>query len=1299
MGGLWSIWVTLGRFSSFVLVAFIGLCVASPSSSIYGAPAKHTTTRRIRERLPRAAQQRIASLGRSHPSLNDAQLAQLFSRDPKLGSLSNWTVQEVGRLRRNRHLPTKPERDQILAKAAIALLRTRPKSEGAQETLRGIRQQHPGVDEAGLLRLAADHPALAKALLPHYQQGARPQFTQTRLSLAQARTIPLSWKTVLRSIERQESAVVGRLFDLLGEIERTHGNGDGRLSPRDLQNSTDPLIAMVMQNVYRLSGGKRVLSLATIRKHLPEAIVKAARKGRGTHGEAIAGLFLNVLNESIDTLSLAYHEQVIIGLETPQRFAEAMGIAPARWANIKKQLPSAFPSLENLPLDEARLETLAQLYSTVLSGAINAQTFYRKSGLSTALLAMLQSARPELFPRGQDSKGYAPLNGSRSVAIGEGKLETLSSQWLSNVVNGAMGFLDFARQSGYSRIQLERITDQHPDYFPRAIPPLKVSQPLALAVGQLASQLFDRNCLLGAKNIIAAINSDARFVGRHGLLDNIRYQQLRALAPDRYPPLANGPENQQYVDGKLGAEIVALRTLHPELFSPQLDINGIANLLQKKYAQLKLSRVANLRHRKPLLFAAQATKRVNKASRLNDARMLADLLKANATAGRSASLAVIATQLEATDARYTKDYLYRLRGEFRESIFAGSVLSTATRQAERSGYVAQELFALVLELAPPGTPEAALRLVMNELLVERGLRPFPPNTPLLSIFRKARRKYGTVRDHEASKLAEIASEYATFHPRAKEADVREMIVRDYPLVTAQVYGLARSRWLAHPDGSPALRALLRGEARAPLKKGTALRYVGGWNVARQLASRDSATARKAVELAKRSQFARIPLQLPLLEKLVADLNGRRPLKDKNLLVCSHLLATHLPLMKALRDAGSSVERTRIVGTPYGSNESVVAALRDDGYRIRVAKLESGDFRREIKKAFEEILAEHDKNNQPIVVLDDGGTVAELLHQMVAENPSKYRKYLKQIRIVEQTSRGIFAAEELKLKVPIINVARADMKKVEAAFIGRAVAAKVAQGLIRQSSDLRGKKATVIGYGLVGEAVARELAARGVDVTVVETGRTRRDQARAAKDDSGRPLFRVKTKEEAFPSADVVLGTTGQHRLGAADFALMKDGTVIASASSKDLEVNKAELIAASSKIELLKEDNPLVRLPTRRYHLAENKRLTLLGDGWPINFDGDVEDIPAAHIQVTRGAMFLAALQAAGTNGRFKKNQGLIPLERDAEGVEAFQALRHEKVLSDHHDPSRWFETVRALTVRVNAAIASTIVATMGSGS
>ena len=187
-------------------------------------------------------------------------------------------------------------------------------------------------------------------------------------------------------------------------------------------------------------------------------------------------------------------------------------------------------------------------------------------------------------------------------------------------------------------------------------------------------------------------------------------------------------------------------------------------------------------------------------------------------------------------------------------------------------------------------------------------------------------------------------------------------------------------------------------------------------------------------------------------------------------------------------------------------------------------------------------------------MDDGGLVSEILH-----SDKKYKGVMNAFKIVEQTTRGITAAEELTLEVPLVNVALSMSKKVEGVLIGRSVSQKVLQGLNRLGkTNLKGKSVTLVGYGTVGKSIAEAMKKAGAKVNVIEASPLRAAEAKRAG-------FNVTTKDKALKNAEILVGATGSPSISVEDLKLLPDGAVVASASSKQLEIDMDGLNEQASK--------------------------------------------------------------------------------------------------------------------------------------
>jgi adenosylhomocysteinase len=605
-----------------------------------------------------------------------------------------------------------------------------------------------------------------------------------------------------------------------------------------------------------------------------------------------------------------------------------------------------------------------------------------------------------------------------------------------------------------------------------------------------------------------------------------------------------------------------------------------------------------------------------------------------------------------------------------EAVEAGGTERYATsRGPTRPLRMTVELVRLAVLLSPPGAREVDVLAAANKLLVERGLPPIPGKVLPPRLRDAVIALHGGLDQQGAAIVADLLVEYAERAPKgASHEEVLALVFADHPQLTVHKLGFYQRYWRAEPERYSRLRRYLRGQRGSEtlaLKGGGDAngdaRYAGRWDPMRVLAGHE------ADALAGSLEYARLTTQLPMLDDLIGDLGGRKPLAHKQVMMVSHLLGSTVALTRALAAAGATQKGMIVVGTPYGSNEAVAETLRAEGMDVRVPELDEVQYRKVVEQAVHDAAQRARRTQEPVVVLDDGGLVAEILH-----SDPRLADVISQFKIVEQTTRGITAAEKLKLRTTIVNVARSRAKQREAEIIGRTVAEKVAQSLRRHGGDLRGKRIVVTGYGLVGEPLCTLLRSLGAKVEVIDPGEDAADRARADG-------FEVVTRQ-ALTKADIVIGATGTQSLPIEDLRLLKDGAMVASASSKQLEIDMKSLGARSTARTDVRVAGSRARLPTRRYTLGR-RRITVLGDGWPINFDGDVDSAPPEEIQITRAAMFAGAIQAAGIDNRAKSTHDIVALDEaiDRGLVKRFNALRRGKKAPPVSDPDQWREQLARL--------------------
>jgi adenosylhomocysteinase len=127
---------------------------------------------------------------------------------------------------------------------------------------------------------------------------------------------------------------------------------------------------------------------------------------------------------------------------------------------------------------------------------------------------------------------------------------------------------------------------------------------------------------------------------------------------------------------------------------------------------------------------------------------------------------------------------------------------------------------------------------------------------------------------------------------------------------------------------------------------------------------------------------------------------------------------------------------------------------------------------------------------------------------------------------------------------------------------------------------------VLGFGKVGKGVAISLRSRNARVLVYDSDPIRRIEALGWG-------FSIPERAQALCSANIIIGATGCESVTADDLELLKDGTILVSASSKDVEFPLEKLKATyriTHKTKALEKFN------------LSGKNIFVLYGGYPINF-------------------------------------------------------------------------------------------------
>jgi S-adenosylhomocysteine hydrolase len=389
---------------------------------------------------------------------------------------------------------------------------------------------------------------------------------------------------------------------------------------------------------------------------------------------------------------------------------------------------------------------------------------------------------------------------------------------------------------------------------------------------------------------------------------------------------------------------------------------------------------------------------------------------------------------------------------------------------------------------------------------------------------------------------------------------------------------------------------------------------------------DSLLRRLDARFDRGTSATEIPSCLPLLEDLdnALKLTARKHFAGWRCVLVHHLLGSVVPMIDGFYRAGIDRSDFTIIGKAYSSHPAVLGTLAAKGYAVTnaVEGYTTGiPYDDVLTQVIAERLTSLLADPRPLLILDDGGkALSWLLTSWQGPLPSR-------LAAVELTSRGAHALAGRRLDFPVVNVARSRVKiEVESRLIALSMVAELDNTLRRKASgwSIAGTRIVVRGYGAVGSNVADLLRSHGALVRVIEP-------------DSDRALCALADRFEIAHDydCDVVVGCTGTSKFTPSDLKMFADGTFLVSMGSSDLE------FAPWRYSECLSPTGIACQTPWKyMFEGALNGRsFTLVNGGFPIDFSGSVDPIPAELIQLTRSLLVAGATQAV-VHGE----PGLFPL-------------------------------------------------------
>jgi D-isomer specific 2-hydroxyacid dehydrogenase, NAD binding domain len=369
-------------------------------------------------------------------------------------------------------------------------------------------------------------------------------------------------------------------------------------------------------------------------------------------------------------------------------------------------------------------------------------------------------------------------------------------------------------------------------------------------------------------------------------------------------------------------------------------------------------------------------------------------------------------------------------------------------------------------------------------------------------------------------------------------------------------------------------------------------------------------------------------ELPLLDRIASQFPRPHAPMGGIMLVCvQHLLETTGTLIQTLVSLGLNPRDIYILGKSYSSNSSVEDRLRASGVKVVETGRQQqwGEYSTQLKgdvAALWNRVAEGMERQRPqaLVVLDDGGFCIKGVPEGLLDLP---------VVGIEQTMSGL-ALLDVPPLFPVIDVASSAAKQwIEPPMISEAILARL------QSYRLPDSPIGVVGFGNIGKAMTQTLSRIQSPILAF-------DENIGPQGTSESTVF-CDSLRELFSRSAIIFGCTGRDTLaGKGWWPQLTGERLLISCSSQDMEFRSILLSLNDGHHDLVSSH----QLTSEVTVPMGQGKLRILRGGFPVNFDGSRESVPAPDIQMTRGLLLGAILQAVSLikNGHTKhQRMKLLP--------------------------------------------------------
>lgn len=289
---------------------------------------------------------------------------------------------------------------------------------------------------------------------------------------------------------------------------------------------------------------------------------------------------------------------------------------------------------------------------------------------------------------------------------------------------------------------------------------------------------------------------------------------------------------------------------------------------------------------------------------------------------------------------------------------------------------------------------------------------------------------------------------------------------------------------------------------------------------------------------------------------------------------THTISDVVEYISAINDMG---EISLIISIPYSRDEEVYAFLSEK-YKTLAPNLN------ELLDAtyLKQLVLNSIDTGKPLIIVEVGGYFSSIISDIQSEMNGNL------IGIVEDTEAGHRNYERInnQLPCPVLSVARSRLKDPENFLVG-ASCLKAANSLLNSLNFKLGIKNTlVLGYGKIGQGVCQLLKDQQMHVVTYDIDPSKRLLAFSRS-------FKIPDKQHALSNVDAIFGACGAESINKEDLSFIKNGCILFSCSSKQVEFDLSSIKENYTKTK--------VHEHLDKYENSDNY-FYVAGDGQPINF-------------------------------------------------------------------------------------------------